>query len=109
MANITPAPGQVLVRYLEDATEDTESVQLVGGSEPINKDVVSESEHELSQVEIMTGKNAGQIGLVSEWNLSDLVPGTMDMYFAQESAILGYSDAPLTEVVSVVEEEASAS
>lgn len=95
MATITPAKGQVLVRYLEEAP----SVETPQQTVPSPMDArTPEYESELAQIEILSGTKTGSIGLICEWHLSQLVPGSTDMYFAPEESILGYSDVPLTQI-----------
>ena len=94
MANITPAKGQILVRWL---SENEEPVQNSDGSVavPTDKPSMIDYEKPLCQFEVMSGPKVGQIALANSYAVNNPLPGLDDVYFIPEESILGYSDAPI--------------
>lgn len=105
MANITPSKGQVLVKWIEENNQVESVAQNADGSVAVpTAPTISDKENRLCQLEVLSGPKVGQIALASEWSLSNLVPGTSDIYFINEESIVGYSDAPISGVLADYED-----
>ncbi len=104
MANITPAKGLVLVKWIEENNVSEGITQNSNGSVSVPTSEPQNSEPRLAQLEVLSGTKAGQIALASEWQLTDLLPGTANVYFISEDAIRGYSDAPISGELANYEE-----
>jgi len=96
MANITPAKGLILVKWIEENNVSEGIAQNSNGSVSVPTSEPKIGESKLAQLEVLSGTKAGQIALASEWQLTDLLPGTTNVYFISEDAIRGYSDAPIS-------------
>ena len=94
MANITPAKGYILVKWLPE-NDQPESMQNGDGSVTIPTPASVDYEKPLCQFEVMSGPKVGQIALANSYAVNNPLPGLDDVYFISEDSILGYSDAPI--------------